>query len=62
MVDPQRLFTRYCVEPWHLMGPALRDVRRALARQAASGTASDTARAEYVRASDLARSDVLGGR
>jgi N-acetylglucosaminyldiphosphoundecaprenol N-acetyl-beta-D-mannosaminyltransferase len=24
MVDPQRLFTRYCVEPWHLLGPAAR--------------------------------------
>ncbi|MDR7115025.1 N-acetylglucosaminyldiphosphoundecaprenol N-acetyl-beta-D-mannosaminyltransferase [Caulobacter sp. BE254] len=62
MVDPQRLFTRYCVEPWHLMGPALQDVRRALARQVVSGTASEVARKEYVRASDLARSDSLGGR
>jgi N-acetylglucosaminyldiphosphoundecaprenol N-acetyl-beta-D-mannosaminyltransferase len=62
VVDPRRLFTRYCVEPWHLMGPALRDVRRALARQVSSRKASDAARAEYVRASDLARSDSLGGR
>jgi N-acetylglucosaminyldiphosphoundecaprenol N-acetyl-beta-D-mannosaminyltransferase len=62
VVDPQRLFTRYCVEPWHLMGPALQDVRRALARQVVSGTASEVARKEYVRASDLARSDSLGGR
>lgn len=62
VVDPRRLFTRYCVEPWHLMGPALRDVRRALARQVSSSKTSDAARAEYVRASDLARSDSLGGR
>ena len=62
MVDPQRLFTRYCVEPWHLMGPALHDLRRALARLAASGKVSEAARAEYARAADLARSDVLGGR
>jgi hypothetical protein len=34
MADPQRLFTRYCVEPWHLMGPAVRDLGKALARQA----------------------------
>ena len=56
MVDPQRLFTRYCVEPWSLMGPAVHDLRRALARLSASGKASEAVRAEY------ARSDVLGGR
>ena len=62
MVDPQRLFTRYCLEPWSLMGPALQDLRKALARQAASRKASDVAPVEYTRAADLARSDVLGGR
>jgi N-acetylglucosaminyldiphosphoundecaprenol N-acetyl-beta-D-mannosaminyltransferase len=56
MVDPQRLFTRYCVEPWHLMGPAMHDLRKALARLSASGKAAEAVRADY------ARSDVLGGR
>lgn len=33
-VDPRRLFRRYCVEPWFLLGPALRDVAAAaLARR-----------------------------
>jgi N-acetylglucosaminyldiphosphoundecaprenol N-acetyl-beta-D-mannosaminyltransferase len=62
MVDPQRLFTRYCVEPWHLLGPAIRDLGKALARQAASPEGPETTRPEYARATDLARSDVLGGR
>jgi N-acetylglucosaminyldiphosphoundecaprenol N-acetyl-beta-D-mannosaminyltransferase len=62
MVDPQRLFTRYCVEPWHLLGPAIRDLGKALVRQAASREGSEALRAEYARAADLARSDVLGGR
>ncbi len=31
--DPKRLFTRYCVEPWFLIGPALGDVREALRRK-----------------------------
>ncbi|MBC7669097.1 MAG: WecB/TagA/CpsF family glycosyltransferase [Gemmatimonadaceae bacterium] len=62
MVDPQRLFTRYCVEPWHLFGPALQDLRKALVKQASSPQATDAARVEYARASDLARSDGLGGR
>lgn len=61
-VDPQRLFTRYCVEPWHLMGPAIRDLGKAIARQAASRKGSEAPRAEYTRAADLARSDSLGGR
>jgi len=26
--DPRRLFVRYCVEPWSLIGPAWRDLRR----------------------------------
>jgi N-acetylglucosaminyldiphosphoundecaprenol N-acetyl-beta-D-mannosaminyltransferase len=26
--DPRRLFVRYCVEPWSLVGPALQDLRR----------------------------------
>ena len=25
--DPKRMFTRYCVEPWHLIGPAIADLR-----------------------------------
>jgi N-acetylglucosaminyldiphosphoundecaprenol N-acetyl-beta-D-mannosaminyltransferase len=62
MADPQRLFTRYCVEPWHLLGPAVRDLGKALARQADPREGSDTVRAEYARSADLARSDVLGGR
>lgn len=31
--DPRRLFVRYCVEPWFLIGPALADVRAALKRR-----------------------------
>lgn len=31
--DPKRLFTRYCVEPWFLIGPALGDVREAMRRK-----------------------------
>jgi N-acetylglucosaminyldiphosphoundecaprenol N-acetyl-beta-D-mannosaminyltransferase len=26
--DPRRLFTRYCVEPWSLLGPAWEDLKR----------------------------------
>ncbi len=26
--DPRRLFVRYCIEPWSLVGPALGDLRR----------------------------------
>lgn len=26
--DPKRLFVRYCVEPWRLIGPAMADLRR----------------------------------
>ncbi|MNT87771.1 putative N-acetylmannosaminyltransferase [compost metagenome] len=33
--DPKRLFTRYCVEPWFLIGPALGDVRAAMRRRKA---------------------------
>jgi len=29
VADPRRLFVRYCVEPWSLVGPALADLRRA---------------------------------
>lgn len=32
--DPQRLFRRYCIEPWSLAGPAFRDVAAALRRRA----------------------------
>ncbi len=31
--DPKRLFTRYCIEPWFLIGPALGDVCAALKRR-----------------------------
>ncbi len=31
-VDPKRLFHRYCVEPWHLIGPIMDDLRSALRR------------------------------
>jgi N-acetylglucosaminyldiphosphoundecaprenol N-acetyl-beta-D-mannosaminyltransferase len=50
VVDPRRLFSRYCVEPWHLVGPALGDVGRALVRRAAR------------KESDPARSDVQASR
>jgi len=33
--DPKRLFTRYCVEPWFLIWPALGDVRAAMRRRKA---------------------------
>lgn len=41
-VDPQRLFSRYCVEPWSLVGPAMGDVVRRL-------TQPDTRKAEAQR-------------
>jgi N-acetylglucosaminyldiphosphoundecaprenol N-acetyl-beta-D-mannosaminyltransferase len=31
--DPRRLFTRYCVEPWFLLGPALADIKAARDRR-----------------------------
>jgi N-acetylglucosaminyldiphosphoundecaprenol N-acetyl-beta-D-mannosaminyltransferase len=31
-VDPRRLFHRYCVEPWYLMGPVMDDLKAALRR------------------------------
>jgi N-acetylglucosaminyldiphosphoundecaprenol N-acetyl-beta-D-mannosaminyltransferase len=31
-VDPKRLFHRYCVEPWHLIGPIMDDLKAALKR------------------------------
>ncbi|MDP3399547.1 MAG: WecB/TagA/CpsF family glycosyltransferase [Brevundimonas sp.] len=31
-VDPRRLFHRYCVEPWHLIGPITDDLKAALKR------------------------------
>ena len=30
VVDPRRLFVRYCVEPWSLVGPAMTDLRLAV--------------------------------
>ena len=51
MVDPQRLFSRYCVEPWSLVGLACHDVVRALGRRAASDLrAAENARWEQMRA------------
>jgi N-acetylglucosaminyldiphosphoundecaprenol N-acetyl-beta-D-mannosaminyltransferase len=51
MNDPQRLFSRYCVEPWSLVGPACRDVVRALGRRATSDLrAAENARWEQMRA------------
>jgi N-acetylglucosaminyldiphosphoundecaprenol N-acetyl-beta-D-mannosaminyltransferase len=32
-LNPRRLFTRYCVEPWSLMGAAVEDLRRAPRRR-----------------------------
>lgn len=56
MADPERLFTRYCVEPWHLFGPAMVDARNALARQLKSGKKKNAVppEAAYRRATDLA--------
>jgi N-acetylglucosaminyldiphosphoundecaprenol N-acetyl-beta-D-mannosaminyltransferase len=50
--DPQRLFFRYCVEPWSLIGPACRDVVRALSRRSITGEsrAAENARWEQIRA------------
>lgn len=52
MNDPQRLFSRYCVEPWSLVGPACRDVVRAVSRRLTEGDprAADAARWEQMRA------------
>ena len=33
--DPRRLFVRYCVEPWFLIGPALADLKAAGDRRSA---------------------------
>lgn len=33
LMNPRRMFRRYCVEPWHLLGPALQDLRRMLRAQ-----------------------------
>ena len=32
LVDPRRLFSRYCVEPWFLVRPAMADLRAAFVR------------------------------
>ncbi len=52
MIDPQRLFSRYCVEPWSLVGPACRDLTRAMTRRASAGDvrAAENARWEQMRA------------
>jgi len=36
--DPRRLFGRYCVEPWFLVGPAIADLKAALLRPALAQT------------------------
>tara|TARA_R110002051_G_scaffold27047_4_gene65453 strand:- start:755 stop:1636 length:882 start_codon:yes stop_codon:yes gene_type:complete len=38
VVDPKRLFTRYCIEPWSLLGPAFADLRTARRRGARNPT------------------------
>lgn len=45
--DPKRLFFRYCVEPWSLIGPAVGDVARALSQRGSQAT--DKARWEQIR-------------
>lgn len=37
MTDPKRLFGRYFIEPWALLGPAVGDIARTLRGQAAAG-------------------------
>jgi N-acetylglucosaminyldiphosphoundecaprenol N-acetyl-beta-D-mannosaminyltransferase len=52
MMDPQRLFSRYCVEPWSLVGPAMRDVARAVTLRLIEGDVktAEAARWEKMRA------------
>jgi N-acetylglucosaminyldiphosphoundecaprenol N-acetyl-beta-D-mannosaminyltransferase len=52
MNDPQRLFSRYCVEPWSLIGPAFRDLARATSRRLREGDVktAENARWEQMRA------------
>lgn len=52
MADPQRLFSRYCVEPWSLIGPAMRDVGRAVTLRLIEGDVktAEAARWEKMRA------------
>jgi len=54
MADPRRLFSRYCVEPWSLVIPALNDLRRSLDRKP---TAPRLAKA----VEPIARPEVLSG-
>ncbi|WP_421740063.1 WecB/TagA/CpsF family glycosyltransferase [Caulobacter sp.] len=44
MADPRRLFSRYCVEPWFLVGPALSDLRRTFWARSVRPAKTDTAR------------------
>jgi N-acetylglucosaminyldiphosphoundecaprenol N-acetyl-beta-D-mannosaminyltransferase len=46
--EPKRLFTRYCVEPWSLVGPAVKDVDEAL-RGRQTGAASVQPKPQYRR-------------
>ncbi len=41
--EPRRLFTRYLVEPWDLIGPAMADIVRALQRNSRSTTGHEKA-------------------
>lgn len=52
MADPQRLFSRYCVEPWSLIGPACRDLARVATRRGPNSDvrAAENARWEQMRA------------
>ncbi|MET3664089.1 WecB/TagA/CpsF family glycosyltransferase [Caulobacter sp. 1776] len=52
MADPQRLFSRYCIEPWSLIGPACSDLSRAVSRRVTEGDwrAAEAARWEQMRA------------
>ncbi len=51
MADPQRLFSRYCIEPWSLIGPACGDLARVVSRRMTGDSlAAEHARWEQMRA------------
>ncbi|WP_425997056.1 WecB/TagA/CpsF family glycosyltransferase [Caulobacter sp. DWR1-3-2b1] len=43
LADPRRLFSRYCVEPWFLVGPAMSDLRQAFLTRPAGAIDGATA-------------------
>ncbi|MDI1365493.1 MAG: WecB/TagA/CpsF family glycosyltransferase [bacterium] len=43
LADPTRLFSRYCVEPWFLIGPALGDLKQAFLTKPAAEIEGTTA-------------------